>query len=69
MEKELNQLKEAFSLINLKAFCKAFNLQYDYVRQILSGKFGLSERLYHTLRQHLKYYFERNLKTIQMTVV
>lgn len=43
MEQKLKELNEIFALLNMKAFCQRYNLQYDYLRKVLKGDFPLSQ--------------------------
>lgn len=42
MEKQLKELNEIFALLNMKAFCERYGLQYDYLRKVLKGDYPLS---------------------------
>lgn len=55
----MEKLNEFFTLINLKAFCAAYRLNYEFTRQVLLGRRPLTEKFRHSLTEHIAHYQAR----------
>lgn len=58
MENTLEILNKYFLLINLKAFCERYELNYEFTRQVLQGRRTLTEKFKNILIDHLKSYHD-----------
>jgi hypothetical protein len=68
MEKKIETINEYFELVNLKAFCERYVLNYEFTRQVLNGKRPVTENFIHNLTQCMAFYQEmqsRIFKTFQ----
>lgn len=58
MEEKLQTINKYFALINLKAFCERYVLNYEFTRQVLNGKRPVTENFIHNLTQCIGFYQE-----------
>ncbi len=58
MEETLQLLNQYFLLNNLKLFCEKYELNYEFTRQVLSGKNGrvLTDKFKTTLLEKIEHY-------------
>ena len=68
MENTLEILNKYFLLINLKAFCERYELNYEFTRQVLQGRRPLTEKFKHTLSDHLKLYHDSQQEIFNLIV-
>ncbi|MEC5156658.1 hypothetical protein [Chryseobacterium sp. MP_3.2] len=52
----MEYIYQYLELINLKAFCERFDLNYEFTRQVLQGKRTLTDKFKDILVGHLKTY-------------
>lgn len=62
MEEKLKTINEYFELVNLKAFCERYLLNYEFTRQVLNGKRPVTENFIHNLTQCVAFYHEKQLR-------
>ncbi|MGV8914379.1 MAG: hypothetical protein ACOH1X_02910 [Kaistella sp.] len=58
MENTLEILNKYFMLLNLKAFCEHYELNYEFTRQVLQGRRPLTEKFKNILIDDLRSYHE-----------
>ena len=68
MENTLEILNRYFLLINLKAFCERYELNYEFTRQVLQGRRTLTEKFKHTLMEHLQNYHSTQQEIFNLIV-
>lgn len=59
MEETLKTLNDYFALISLKAFCEHYELNYEFIRQVLQGQRPLTTKTADKLTEKIKIYHKK----------